>query len=281
METSKSAYQAPPAYSTDILPPPTWNGPPGQLIPWSVTSSTYTERYAIYGSDTQVLQVSLLPGESVGSEPGAMVYKADSIAMTTGVGGFMRGMKRVLGGESFFRNTYTNMGSAPACISLTPDFPAKIIPVDLSRSGTVHVTPGGYVAHIGEVNITFKFVRKVMAGCFGGGGFLLLKITGTGTVFLAGGGTIMEKILAPSEVLLVDTESLVGFSESADYDVKTTGGCVTCCCGGEGLFNTKITGPGLVIIQSMSKHRLIKSLGIMHGGGGGSSGGGAGGAGGV
>jgi len=117
----------------------------------------------------------------------------------------------------------------------------------------------------------------------------LLKVTGTGIVFINGGGiklslimnltpflgTIMEKILAPGEVLQIDTGSVVGFAESCKYEVKMIGGCMNCCCGGQGLFNTQIVGPGLVITESMALTRLRAALRIPNGGGGGDSGGAA------
>jgi uncharacterized protein (AIM24 family) len=81
-------------------------------------------------------------------------------------------------------------------------------------------------------------------GCCGGSGFFLLEIRGTGTVFMLGGGSIMEKILTEKETLLVDSHSLVAFTESVHFDVRTAGGCTAMCCGGEGMFNTALTGPG-------------------------------------
>lgn len=271
----------PPKYSHDILSPPEINAP-GKLVWWDSTQTTAkgAGKYTIFGADTQVLQVELQPGETFISEPGAMLYRGKSVIMKTNVGGFTTGVKRSLGGESFFRNNYTNNGSSAESITVTPSFPAKIIPIELEKSGPIHVSPGLYLGSIGDVTVTFKFVRNVLAGCFGGGGFLLLRIKGTGTVFLEAGGTIMEKILAPEEELLVDTNSLVGFSETAKYGVQRVRGCLTCCCGGEGLFNTKITGPGLVIVQSMSQTRLRQALFMGAGGAnsGGSGGGGEGGA---
>lgn len=115
------------------------------------------------------------------------------------------------------------------------------------------VHPGLYFAHIGDVHVTFRFVRNIGAACCGGGGFLLLKLSGTGVVFLNGGGTIMEKFLAPGEKLLVDTNSLVAFAETAQYflyltlryGIKQINGFLNCCFGGEGCFNTEVTGPGI------------------------------------
>lgn len=95
--TQMSTYQAPPMV-TDLLAPPPWSGPPGQLLPWSVTSQPTGVNYGIYGTDTQVLQVLLQPGESMQSEPGAMVYRASGIKMQTKAGGW----QRCIGGESFF-----------------------------------------------------------------------------------------------------------------------------------------------------------------------------------
>ena len=253
-------YQPPP-YVADILEPPKWQTVPGQLLNWSCTSAP-NPKYGIFGTDSQVVQIMLGPGEFVCSEPGSMLYKAESVKMSTAIGGLGLGVRRVLGGESLFRNKYVNTANVPVCVTLGPSFPAKLIPIDLSRSGTFVASPGLYVGHIGDVHITYRFVRNILAGCFGGAGFLLLKLTGTGTVFLNGGGSVMEKVLAPQEKLLIDTSSLVGFAESAEYNVKSTGGCLACCCGGEGMFNTEITGPGLVIIQSMSLERMKSSLGV-------------------
>jgi len=252
----------PPVYSKDILAPPQFQGPPGQLIPWSSTSTPVHSKYAIYGTDSQVVQVLLQPGEQVFSEPGAMMYRADGIHMKTSMGGCSQGCKRCCGGESMFKNEYTNRTQAPASITLTPNFPSKIIPVDLNRSGTITASPGLYIGHLGQVTVTFRFIRSVMAGCFGGGGFLMQEISGTGIVFLAGGGTIMEKLLGSGERLVVDTHSVVAFSKSVGYGVESTKGCLNCCCGGEGLFSTALTGPGLVVTQSMSRDRLRMAIGL-------------------
>jgi uncharacterized protein (AIM24 family) len=167
-----------------------------------------------------------------------------------------------------FRNHYTNRGSSVASVAITPSFPAKILPIDLSRSGTVYAHPGLYLAHLGEVRVTFRFVRGILAGCCGGGGFLMLKLVGSGTAFLMGGGTVMERALAAGEKLLVDTHSVLAFSASVSYGVQRVRGCTACCCGGEGLFNTELTGPGLVIVHSMALGRLRAAIGYSGGGGG-------------
>ncbi|KAJ3250880.1 hypothetical protein HK103_003067 [Boothiomyces macroporosus] len=252
---STFGFQPPPAYSTDILAPPVWQGPPGQMTNYQASGSIH-QKYAIFGHETQVLQVNLFPGESVVSQPGAMLYRGEGVNISTGVGGVGQGFSRIMAGESFFKNSYTNRGKYMESIAISPSFPAKIIPIDLSRSGTILAKHGSYIAHIGNVNVSFQVVSNMMAGCFGGNGLFLLKLEGNGIVFLNGGGSVMEKILAPGETLLAHHDSLVGFSASVQYGARRIGDCLTCCCGGEGLFNFELTGPGLVMIQSMSKERL-------------------------
>ena len=258
-KSSDGTYPTQVPFATDILTPPAYNGPQGFLLNWDPTK-TGTNQFQVSGTDSQVLQVTLQPGEFCVTEPGAMLYKADTIKMSTGMGGCCAGVKRCLGGESMFRNKYTNKGNAPAVVSITPNYPSKIVPIDLSRSGVLFAHPGVYLAHIGEVKVSFEFVANPLAGCFAGAGFLMLKLQGTGTVFLSGGGSVMEKTLAPGEKLLVDTHSLLGFASTAKYGVQLAGGCMACCCGGEGMFNTSVTGPGIVLIHSMSLSRMRAAL---------------------
>lgn len=131
------------------------------------------------------------------------------------------------------------------------------MPIDLSTLG-----PGGliarggmYMSHLGDSN-DLKLVANVQccscACCCGGMGFATQHITGKGTVFLAAGGSVLTKKLAVGETIVVDTNGIVGYEESVKMAVRTTGGCCNMCCGGEGMFNTTLTGPGLIIIQTMS-----------------------------
>ncbi|KAJ3269618.1 hypothetical protein HDV01_001179 [Terramyces sp. JEL0728] len=254
-QMTTAGFQPPPAYSNDILFPPIWQGPPGQLTNYQALGSVH-QKYAIYGHETQVLQVNLSPGETVVSQPGAMLYRGQDVTISTGVGGLGQGFGRIMAGESFFKNTYTNKGNILESVAISPSFPAKIIPIELSRSGTILAKHGAYIAHIGDVNVTFQIVSSMTAGCFGGNRMVLLKLEGSGTVFLNGGGSVMEKILGPGESILPHHDSLVGFAATVQYGSKKVEGCLTCCCGGEGLFNFQLTGPGLIMIQSMSKERL-------------------------
>jgi uncharacterized protein (AIM24 family) len=92
-----------------------------------------------------------------------MMHRAETVKMTTGTGGCCNGCKRTCAGESFWRNTYTNKGQTPAAVCLAPAFPSKIFPLDLSKSGTLVAHPGLYLGHLGDVQVTFRFISNIMA----------------------------------------------------------------------------------------------------------------------
>ncbi|KAI8895490.1 tryptophan RNA-binding attenuator protein-like domain-containing protein [Globomyces pollinis-pini] len=237
-----------------------WNGPPGHLVHWLSTSANINQKFAVLGTDSQIVQVMLNPQETLVSQPRVMVYRGEQVSFRTNIGGLMKGFKRMMGGESLFKNNYTNEGTTPACVTVGPSFPGKVIPVDLSLSGPLLARPGVYLAHFGDVQISFQLCKSLMAGCFGGNGLWLLKLSGTGTVFLEAGGTIMEKVLGPGEQLVFDHTALLAFSHGAQYGVKAMPDVTTCCFGGEGLFNAFVTGPGLVVVQTMAKEKFFGML---------------------
>lgn len=245
-------------YAEDICAPPPIATIPGRLFNWKAHAfnADSTSPYKIYGHDTQILQVKLNPGENVTSEPGALVFKGANIKMKTSVGGFGKGLKRLLGGETFFKNTYINKSPNAGSVSLTPDYPAKVAPLNLSKTGSIICVQGAYLAHLGDVTVDIKFITNCFIGCCAGQGFILQKFHGSGTVFVCGGGTIMEKMLQPNEILLVDPTCLIGYSETCTFDVETSGDGCTMMFGGEGLFVNSITGPGLVLVETMPKNKL-------------------------
>jgi uncharacterized protein (AIM24 family) len=131
----------------------------------------------------------------------------------------------------------------------------------LSKYGGEIITKSGaYMGSIGEVKITADCDCNCCSCCCGGMGFIRQSAKGSGTVFLNAGGTVVQKVLAPGETIVVDTNSIVGFQESVTFGLKRTGGCCVCCFGGEGLFNTTLTGPGLVILQSMSFQKYQQAV---------------------
>lgn len=241
-------------YTRDVLETPASNA--GILTPL-MPHAIITPKFEVHSTDSQVVQVILDPSEEVHCEPGAMIYKAPNVKMKTFVGGFGRALKRWLGGEGFFMTKYVNNNNQTGSLTLSPGFPSKVVPVDMNKTGNTPFVfiPSAYLGHVGQVDVTFKFVKSCLTGCCSSHGFVLQKCKGTGTVFVTGGGTVMAKQLAKNETLIIDAQGLLGFSESCDFNVEFVG-CSNFCCGNEGAFVTKITGPGTILIHSMSNIRF-------------------------
>lgn len=215
----------------------------------------------IIGADSQVLEVVLSPGETISSEPGNMLHQTSNLNPDMSMDGCWDACRRsCCANESCLRVKYTNESDQDGYIGITPAFPAKVVPINLTEHPGMFIKAGSYMAHIGDdVNIEMH-VTSCMAGCFGGAGFIINELKGSGWAFLNAGGTILQKQLAEGEVLLCDTTSVLAFENSVKYDVALAGNCCMVCCGGEGMFNTKLTGPGLVILQSMPFEKLAKAI---------------------
>jgi uncharacterized protein (AIM24 family) len=168
------------------------------------------------------------------------MYSSDQIKKVVNTGG-CSAFKRLLGGGSVIRAIYSNPGKSPLCLAFTPEFPSKIVPIDLSRSGTIYVASGMYLAHLGYVHITYQVVKNAWVGCCGASGFVLLKLSGTGIVFITAGGTAMEKVLEPNERLLVNNESLLAFAATAHFSVEKDG-CFFACLGLDDFFTSSVKG---------------------------------------
>lgn len=206
--------------------------------------------YELIGDDFQAVVVTLDPGEGVRSEPGAMMWVEDGIEMDASTGGgLMKGLKRMIGGESFFITTWTNHGSRAARVAFAGDYPGKILPVDLSE-GSVMCQRDAYLCSARGVEVSVAFTKRLGAGFFGGEGFILQKLSGDGLAFIHAGGHIIPRDLAPGETLRVDTGCIVGFEDRVDYDIKLISGIKTKLFGGEGLFYAVLRGPGRCWVQT-------------------------------
>jgi len=160
---------------------------------------------------------------------------------------------RTLVGESCCKTVFTNDAAGEGYLGLTPNFPAKIIPVDMNTVGNSLIAKcGAYMSHLGDVKLVADMDCCSFASCCGGLGVFRQGITGTGTVFLNAGGVVLSKVLAAHETLIIDTDALVAFQSTVKLDVRNQSSVLMCCCSGEGCFNTTVTGPGLVIVESMS-----------------------------
>jgi len=225
--------------------------------------------YKIIGDDMQIVEVELDPGESVRAEAGAMMYMGPGIDMQTstgrGGGGFFKGLgkglKRMLTGESFFITNFTHRGEGKGHVAFGAPYPGKVIPLDLSKlGGRFLCQKDAFLCAARGIEVEVAFTQKLGAGIFGGEGFILQRLEGDGMAFVHVGGTIVEKKLAPGEVMRVDTGCLAAFSESVDYDIKMVKGFKNALFGGEGLFLATLRGPGLVYLQSLPFSRLADRI---------------------
>lgn len=209
--------------------------------------------YKIIGQTVPVVEMTFNAGESVYTQSGGMAYQTEGIEMNTNArGGVMKSLGRMFAGESIFMANYTaNKDGAKVAFAST--VPGSVIPIDLSQN------PGGYILQKGaflcaeqNVDTSIAFTKKISSGLFGGEGFILQKATGNGKVFLEVDGDAIEKELAAGEVLKVDTGNVVAFEPSVSYEIERIKGLGNIFLGGEGLFLTKLVGPGKVILQSQN-----------------------------
>jgi len=235
--------------------------------------------YAISGTRYSVINYALQPQQSVHMEPGVMLYKSPTVTVTAAFAGM-----RLFSGEGLAKARLKNTSGELGYIGLAPNMPfAIVVPFDLSNipGGSVNLKRGAFMAGDETVKVMPKFLpaKNAAACCCGGMPPLIQNVSGSGTAFVNAAGTLIKKDLGPGEVLIVDSDSVVGFTDGIEYDVQRVGGFLTCLCGGEGCFNTKLTGPGTIVLQTMSYERLVRMLvkkSDNNAGGGGGDGGGGG-----
>lgn len=221
-------------------------------------------RYEIIGKTVPAVEFTLNRGESIYSQRGGMTWQTDGINMKTNArGGVMKSLGRMFTGESIFMNTYTaNVDGAKVAFATT--VPGDIVSVNVGENNGFTVQKSSFLCAEPGVDMSIAFTKKFSAGLFGGEGFVLQKAKGNGMLFLEVDGDPVERILAPCEVLKVDTGNVVGFESTVSYEIETVKGLGNIFLGGEGLFLTKLVGPGRVIIQSQNFGDFAgKILGMM------------------
>ncbi len=215
--------------------------------------------YEITGDNLQLVTLHVQGGETVYAEAGAMNHMSSNMDMQAKAkGGLMKGLKRMVSGESFFITEFTPQGDG--FVAFGGNVPGKIEAIEISPGNEFMAQRDAFLCSENGVDMDIAFTKKLGAGFFGGEGFILQKYSGQGTVFIHACGDFIVKNLQPAETLKVDTGSLVGFESSVQYDITRAGGIKTSLFGGEGLFLTTLTGPGKVIIQSLSISNLAAAL---------------------
>jgi uncharacterized protein (TIGR00266 family) len=216
--------------------------------------------HEIIGDDMQAVVLTMASGDEVRAEAGAMTYMTDGIEMDARMqGGILGGLKRkILAGESFFL-TFFRCHAASARVAFSGPYPGKILRLPLQNSAIL-CQRDSFLCASGNIDINVEFTKRLGAGFFGGEGFILERLEGTGEAFIHSGGTIIAMELKAGEKLRVDTGCLVAFDPSVDYDIQFVGGIKTAIFGGEGLFFASMTGPGRVWIQTLPFSRLADRI---------------------
>lgn len=210
-------------------------------------------RYQIIGQTVPVVEVELNRGETVYTQSGGMTYQSDGIEMKTNArGGVMKSLGRMFSGESIFMANYTAQVDG-AKVAFATTVPGNIIPVNLSEMPNgITVQKGSFLCAEDSIETSVTFSKRFSAGLVGGEGFILQKAQGKGMLFLEVDGDPIEMNLMPGEILKVDTGNVVAFEPSVSYEVETIKGLGNIFLGGEGLFLTRLVGPGKVILQSQN-----------------------------
>jgi uncharacterized protein (TIGR00266 family) len=227
--------------------------------------------YDIQGNNLQIVRLHLKVGQEVYAEAGRMIYKTPNVQWDTRMSGSSIGekiwgaVKRKLMGESLFLTYFRALSDGE--VGFAGTYPGKIQVFELAAGQTVLVQRDSFLFAQSSAQLNLALVRKLRAGFFGGEGFILEKLTGPGAVFIHAGGDFVEFTLKSGEVLQVDSGCIVAFDESVGYDIQMVGGIKTALFGGEGLFLATLTGPGRVIVQSMTLEKMRRELAPMKTGG--------------
>ena len=210
-------------------------------------------RYEIVGKTVPSVEFTLNNGESIYSQSGGMIWQTEGINMATNArGGVMKSLGRMFTGESIFMNTYTSTYDG-AKVAFATTTPGDIMPINMNENPQgFFMQKRAFLCAEPNVEVSVAFTKRFSAGLFGGEGFILQKATGNGMLFLEVDGDAIVRELAPGEVLKVDTGDVVGFESTVSYEVETIKGLGNIFLGGEGLFLTRLVGPGKVILQTQN-----------------------------
>ena len=210
-------------------------------------------KYEILGNTVPVVEVTLNRGESMYTQSGGMAWQTQGIKMSTNArGGVMKSLGRMFTGESIFMSSYT-AEAEEAKVAFATTVPGDIMPINMSEMPKgMMLQKGAFLCAEQDIELSVAFTKRFSAGLVGGEGFILQKATGRGMLFLEIDGDPVVKELQPGEVLKVDTGNVVGFEPTVSYEIETVKGLGNIFLGGEGLFLTRLVGPGKVIIQSQN-----------------------------
>jgi uncharacterized protein (TIGR00266 family) len=214
-------------------------------------------QYQILNQPFTVLTLNMNAGEAIKCQSGAMAWMTRGIRMETKTGGIGGMFKKALVGESLALNHY--IADQPGELTLAKHSPGDILAFDISKSPII-AQKTSFLASTEGVNMDIFIQHKVGAGFFGGEGFLMQKYSGSGFAFLEIDGAVQERVLAPGQSLVVDSGYVAAMEATCTMEIETVKGLANVLLGGEGLFNTVVTGPGKVWLQTMPINAFAMSL---------------------
>ena len=213
-------------------------------------------QYEIKGGEMPVVICHLEAGEKMITEKGSMVWMSRNMRMETTGGGMGKMFGRMLTGESMFRNIYTAEGGR-GMIAFASSFPGSIRAIEVTPDKPVVMQKSAFLAATSGVEMSVFFQKKIGSAMFGGEGFLMQQISGSGFVFAEVDGSAVEYELKSGQQLVVDTGNLAIMDSTVSIDIETVKGVKNVLFGGEGLFNTVLTGPGNVTLQTMPLSNFV------------------------
>ena len=216
-------------------------------------------RYQITGEPMPVVICNLEQGETMISEAGAMSWMSPNMEMQTSGGGVGKVFGRMFSGEALFQNHYTAKGG-PGMIAFASSFPGAIRAIEISPERSVIVQKSGFLASETGVELSVFFQKKLTAGFFGGEAFIMQKLTGRGMAFIEIDGSTVEYDLAPGQQIVIDTGYLAMMDATCTMTVQAVKGVKNVLLGGESLFNTIVTGPGHVVLQTMPMNNFVGAV---------------------
>lgn len=207
-------------------------------------------KYEIIGEALPVVVCNLNAGESVINESGSMAWMSPNMKMETVGGGAGKMLGRLFSGENLFQNRYTAQGGA-GMIAFASSFPGNIVAIEVTPNKPVIMQKSAFLAGTSGVELSTFFSKKAGAGFFGGEGFIMQKVSGSGIVFAEIDGHAVSYDLGHGESMIVDTGYLAIMDSTCTMDIQSVPGVKNMLFGGEGMFNTVVTGPGRITLQSM------------------------------
>ncbi|MCR4710135.1 MAG: TIGR00266 family protein [Clostridiales bacterium] len=208
-------------------------------------------RYEILGDTLPIVICHLDNGEKMFNESGAMAWMSPNMKMeTSSNGGLGKALGRMFAGEKIFQNIYSAQGGE-GMIAFASSFPGSIVPFEIGPGKEMIFQKRAFLAGEMSIQLSVQFNKKIGAGLFGGEGFILQRVSGNGIAFAEFDGHVVQYDLQPGQSIVVDTGNVAAYEPSVNMEIKTVPGMKNMLFGGEGIFNTILTGPGKVWLQTM------------------------------